>query len=221
LTVDPSIFELPEEVHVCACACACACVCVCACVRMTANKTKALWHWPSCVVWLCLNFSFQRLWETEKHAQHSLYTKWGVVCVCACACECLCQGSCRPHLVECNVCYVTSGRVNSKMQCLVVRVKTADFKVLVVQCALCLGLARTVYVRRVWPYIWWFPSWNYRMYTVYIWFWPTLLCYKRESDFIVRGGEAGWEFGRVWCAQFNKREGAFDCVCGTSRLRFW
>jgi len=69
--------------------------------------------------------------------------------VCACACECLCQGSCRPHLVECNVCYVTSGRVNSKMQCLVVRVKTADFKVLVVQCALCLGLARTVYVRRV------------------------------------------------------------------------
>jgi len=36
-----------------------------------------------------------------------------------------------------------------------------------------IGLARTVYVRRIWPYIWWLPSQKYRMYTVYTWFWPT------------------------------------------------
>jgi len=28
---------------------------------------------------------------------------------------------------------------------------------------------------RIWPYIWWFPCQKYRIYTVYIWFWPTLI----------------------------------------------
>ena len=37
-----------------------------------------------------------------------------------------------------------------------------------------LGLARTVYIHRIWPYIWWFSCQKYRIYTVYIWFWPTL-----------------------------------------------
>jgi len=38
----------------------------------------------------------------------------------------------------------------------------------------CVGLARTVYIHRIWPYIWWFSCQNYRIYTVYIWYWPTL-----------------------------------------------
>jgi len=38
-----------------------------------------------------------------------------------------------------------------------------------------LGLARTVYIHRIWPYIWWSPSHKYRIYTLYVWFWPTLL----------------------------------------------
>ena len=29
-------------------------------------------------------------------------------------------------------------------------------------------------MHRVWPYTWWPPSQKYRIYTVYIWFWPTL-----------------------------------------------
>ena len=29
-----------------------------------------------------------------------------------------------------------------------------------------LGLAKAVHVRRVWPYVWWFPCQIYRMYTV-------------------------------------------------------
>ena len=37
-----------------------------------------------------------------------------------------------------------------------------------------LGLARTIYMHRIWPYIWWFPCQKYRTYTVYIGFWPTL-----------------------------------------------
>jgi hypothetical protein len=35
-------------------------------------------------------------------------------------------------------------------------------------------LARTVYIHRIWPYIWWFPCQKYCIYTVYIWFWLTL-----------------------------------------------
>ena len=39
----------------------------------------------------------------------------------------------------------------------------------------CVGLARTVYIRRIWPYIVYFPCHKYHIYTVYIWFWPTLV----------------------------------------------
>ena len=41
-----------------------------------------------------------------------------------------------------------------------------------------LGLARTVCIHRIWPYIWWFSCQKYRIYTVYIWFWPTLLIHN-------------------------------------------
>jgi hypothetical protein len=37
-----------------------------------------------------------------------------------------------------------------------------------------IGLARTVYIHRIWPYIWWFPCQKYRIHTVYIWLWPAL-----------------------------------------------
>ena len=40
-----------------------------------------------------------------------------------------------------------------------------------------IGLVRTVYIQRIWPYIRWFPCQKYRIYTVYIWFWPTLYIY--------------------------------------------
>ena len=40
--------------------------------------------------------------------------------------------------------------------------------------AVLLGLARTVYMHRIWPYIWGVPCQKYRIYTVYIWYWPTL-----------------------------------------------
>ena len=40
---------------------------------------------------------------------------------------------------------------------------------------LLLGLARTVNINRIWPWIWWFPCQKHRIYTVYIWFWPTLV----------------------------------------------
>jgi len=43
-----------------------------------------------------------------------------------------------------------------------------------VQYTIYIGLTRTKYIHRIWPYIWWFPCQKYRIYTVYIWFWPTL-----------------------------------------------
>jgi len=36
------------------------------------------------------------------------------------------------------------------------------------------GLARTVNIHCIWPYIWLIPCKKYRICTVYIWFWPTL-----------------------------------------------
>ena len=49
-----------------------------------------------------------------------------------------------------------------------------------------IGLARTVYIHRIWPYIWWFPCHKYRIYTVYIWFWPTLYIYGVYTVFLAR-----------------------------------
>jgi hypothetical protein len=51
--------------------------------------------------------------------------------------------------------------------------QTTHYPVLVLS-LLWLGLARTVCMHRIWPYIWWFPCQKYRIYTVHIWFWPTL-----------------------------------------------
>jgi hypothetical protein len=42
-------------------------------------------------------------------------------------------------------------------------------------CHLCVGLARAVYMHVLWPHIWWFPCQEYCIYTVNIWFWPTLV----------------------------------------------
>ena len=39
---------------------------------------------------------------------------------------------------------------------------------------ICTPYMYTVYVHRIWPYVWWFPCQKHRMYTVYLWFWPTL-----------------------------------------------
>jgi len=40
--------------------------------------------------------------------------------------------------------------------------------------AVCVGLARTVYIHHISPYIWWLPSQKYCIYTVYIGFWPPM-----------------------------------------------
>ena len=64
------------------------------------------------------------------------------------------------------------------------------------------GLARTVYIHRIWPYIWWFPWQKYRIYTVYIWFWPTL--FMCEVLCCLRGDRvscADWG-GKVSCANY-------------------
>ena len=53
------------------------------------------------------------------------------------------------------------------------------------------GLARTVYIHRIWLYIWWFPCQKYCIYTVYICFWPTLLTHWKRGakDLEGRPGE--------------------------------
>jgi len=44
----------------------------------------------------------------------------------------------------------------------------------VIQYVVWLGLARTIYIRRIRPYIWWNFCQKYCIHTVYIWFGPTL-----------------------------------------------
>jgi len=61
--------------------------------------------------------------------------------------------------------------------------------------ALCVGLTRTVCMHRIWPYIWWFPCQNYRVYTVYIWFWLTLPVCK----FVRSRGRAAAVSSSVFC----------------------
>jgi len=41
------------------------------------------------------------------------------------------------------------------------------FRSTVPVCCVYIGLARTVYTHRIWPYVWWFPCQIYRIYTVY------------------------------------------------------
>jgi len=47
-----------------------------------------------------------------------------------------------------------------------------------------LGLTRTVYLHRIWPYVWWFPCLKYRMYTVYTYVCMVLANSKNYSCFV-------------------------------------
>jgi hypothetical protein len=59
------------------------------------------------------------------------------------------------------------------------------------QACLYLGLARTVYIRIYTPpYIWWFPSQKYRMYTVYM---------VLANPAYIHGGKAGGSLGSLFC----------------------
>ena len=84
----------------------------------------------------------------------------------------------------------SSARCHSVLVCLAVRASKLDFRLAMssacivedqggetrgfVSWMLKVGSARTVYSHCIWPYVWWFPCQKYRLYTVYIWFWPAL-----------------------------------------------
>jgi len=48
------------------------------------------------------------------------------------------------------------------------------------------GLVRTEYTHCIWPSIWWFPCQKHCLYTVYIWFWPTLGRQRLIDTFLTR-----------------------------------
>ena len=92
-----------------------------------------------------------------------------------------------------------------------------------------IGLARTVYIHRIWPYIWWFPCQNYRLYTVYVWFWPTLdishafitvftiiIHHHKQSCVFVSGGETTAASPPLWryvpCIPCNFHHHKQSCV---------
>ena len=78
-----------------------------------------------------------------------------------------------------------------------------DMLICITRCA-SLGLARTVSIHRIWPYVWWVLCQNYRIYTVHIWLWPTLCTI--DSSSVVTPARAPVNSWRV-------REGVGDCGC--------
>ena len=63
-----------------------------------------------------------------------------------------------------------------------------------------IGLARTVYMHRIWSYDWWFPCQKYSTYTVFIWLWPTL-CKKRLCWCCTFGVPCAWSWVCMWSLQ--------------------
>ena len=68
--------------------------------------------------------------------------------------------------------------------------------------AIYVGLARTICIHRIWPYTWWFPCQKYRIYTVYIWSWPTLyICLKGHLS-----GSLAKAWNLTWLNKRNRLE---------------
>jgi len=108
-----------------------------------------------------------------------------VLCVCACvcarvcACVCACVYVCA--LVYARVC-VCSSMYAPVLLCVHTCMQGRPYPQTTCRAMFAyrrnVGLARTVYIHRIWPYIWWIPCQKYRIYSVYIWFWSTLM--KRD-----------------------------------------
>ena len=89
------------------------------------------------------------------------------------------------------------------------------------------GLARAVYIHRIWPYIWWSPCQNYRIYTVYIWIWPTLhtrilSCsvyihgYDQPYSALHNASRACSTTGHTWFGYSTKKSGSRRWILGRS-----
>ena len=83
----------------------------------------------------------------------------------------------------CNVVFLPSSAATSQMLCyfslfpfqgFFCRCHKSNTTPIIIAIFTCVGLARTVYIHRIWPYFWWFSCQKYRIYTVYLWFWLTL-----------------------------------------------
>ena len=135
------------------------CVCVCVCVCVVAPLS-----------WSHLGLACVRVCMCVCCGSLVLITPEFSMCACVCVCMCVCRGS---------LVLIIPGfsMLTCVFACVCVCVaywahhisphnyiKYFFFRV---------NLNR-IYAHRIWPYIWWFPCQKYRIYTVYIWFWPTL-----------------------------------------------
>jgi len=124
-------------------------VCVCMCVWIW-----MLW-WACLMCGMCVCIC---VWT---------WTLWWACLTCvrvsACVCTCVLFSG---KLFTCCVCQCgVAARQDSQwwvsMWC--VCVWAVLFAARALYHAVYIGLARTVYIHRIWPYIWWFPCQNYRM----------------------------------------------------------
>jgi len=120
----------------------------------------------------CVSVLFEMDTHTHTNPHHPTHTH-PAICMCGCL-NCKCFGCICVHFKMCGYrrwipCVACPCRHWDRL------VPHKVFQKPLIPDWSCLGLARTVYIHRIWPYIWWFPCQRYHIYTVYIWFWPTLI----------------------------------------------
>ena len=135
--------------------CACVCVCVCVCVHVCKLCRK-----------LCPKFSLY-----TNHYQTGLFVPFVYG-------GCLAL-ICTARFVWIAFCALCRLLLTSRAQCRLTIASNALCRPTIAMCALRRLITRAgqncIYMHRIWPYNLWFPCQKYRIYTLNIWFWPTLL----------------------------------------------
>jgi len=146
-------------VHVCVCVRVCVCLCVCVCLqswRCRPAHSRCPHTCSVCVyvcvcvcvcvyVYLCVK-QHSSATEVEQETRHMPLSCGGRCALrCALRCDFRCEPRCEPPLWMSQVTSVPH--------------KLEGLKV---------GLAITVYIQHMWPYIWWFPCQKVTVYAPYI-----------------------------------------------------
>ena len=152
---------------VCVCMCVCMCVCVCVfvcvyvCVCVCVCGSLQVWNGDMVVYWHCCWYCYQKantsdvlgklwfcicdacVWIASLTMLGKSWSRWYQVRLSTILCEAINYSSTPP--TKWGGWVVVSSKVVTWTICL------------------CVGLARTVYIRRIWSYIWWFPCQKYRI----------------------------------------------------------
>jgi len=122
------------------------------------------WNGKMCV---CVCVCVHRMWDMStaaKQVRRLSLCAAQIVCECDTIQGCILKSVLAYHAVHaCHVHSCGPGLNEGTQKCVYM---ACEHKIV--------GLARTVYTQRIWPYVWWFPCQKYRIYTVYTYTWMVL-----------------------------------------------